>query len=115
MEAREIARTLIDTRRDRMLWGTDWAHSGASPSRRNSHTAVCAHLQLQVISFSQLHSQTWRWEVDICLWRQEFDRLPAVEVRLLSGHGPLPAFARSITVCLSHARPPAAFLPRRSP
>jgi len=30
-EARQIARALIDTRLDRMLWGTDWPHSGAWP------------------------------------------------------------------------------------
>jgi len=31
--AREVARALIDTRLDRMLWGTDWPHSGAWPGR----------------------------------------------------------------------------------
>ena len=31
IEAREIARALIDARQDRMLWGTDWPHSGAWP------------------------------------------------------------------------------------
>ena len=31
IEARAIARALIDARLDRMLWGTDWPHSGAWP------------------------------------------------------------------------------------
>ena len=32
--AREIARALIDARLDRMLWGTDWPHSGPGPAWR---------------------------------------------------------------------------------
>jgi predicted TIM-barrel fold metal-dependent hydrolase len=34
--ARDIARALIDTRLDRMLWGTDWPHTGPWPGRPRS-------------------------------------------------------------------------------
>lgn len=34
--ARDIARALIDTRLDRMLWGTDWPHTGPWPGKPRS-------------------------------------------------------------------------------